>query len=163
MRILILLLLLKALLFAETYTYEVYLFFFKVGEIKVELGKNEAKAEGHTYKSWRWLYSYDFKFVQKGSKLFLEEIEKKKRKRYEGREVYEKKPWIPVVVEYLKSGRIPDNSLFTLKREKNKVVVLPKRSKRLKKIELFGGKPPRKIVIYGKVMLTLKLKDERKD
>ncbi len=159
----LILLLFSALVLAKSYTYEVYLFFFRVGEIKVELKEDGATAEGRTYEGWRWLYSYDFKFLQKGDRILLYEREKGKERRYEGKEVYEKKPWIPVVVEYLRSGKIPDNDLFTLKEEKNRVLVIPKKSKRLKKIELYGGRPPREIVIYGKVKLTLRLRDEREN
>ncbi|WP_461829762.1 hypothetical protein [Aquifex sp.] len=162
MRILILLLLVS-LSFSKTITYGVKVLWFEVGEIKVILTQDKAVAEGKTYKSFEWLYRYNFKFVWKRNKIYLYEREKDKERVYEGNQVYEKKPWIPIVVEYLRSGKVKESKLFSVKREGNKIIVIPKKSKKVKKIVLYGGKIPKKIKIYGKLTITLILKDVRED
>jgi len=159
----LLLLLLPALLFPKELVYEVYLFFFPVGEVKIELSEGRALAEGKTKEGWRWLYSYDFKFVQEGDEVLLVEVEKGKKKTYEGKKVYEKKPWIPVVVEYLRTGTVKETDFFKVKRENGTLRVIPLKSKKVKEIVLEGGNPPKEIKIEGKADITLKLKYERED
>ena len=134
-----------------------------MGEIKITLTQNRAVAEGRTYKSFEWLYRYNFRFLQEGKKIFLYEREKDKERVYEGQEVYEKKPWIPVVVEYLRNGKVQESELFSVRREGEKVIVIPKKSKKVKRIILYGGKIPKKIKIYGKLTITLILKDVKED
>ncbi|GAB6065389.1 hypothetical protein JCM9492_04810 [Aquifex pyrophilus] len=160
---LLLLLLLISFTFPLTATYEVYLFFFKVGEIKVHVEKDKALAEGKTYETWRWLYDYNFKFIQRGKEITLYEREGRKEKVLKGEKVYEKKPWIPLIVEYLRDGKVRKSELFKVKEEKGRLVVIPLKSKRVKRVILYGKGVPKEILIEGKVSLNLKLKDARED
>ena len=149
--------------FSKTLTYGVKVLWFEVGEIKIVLTEDKALAEGKTYKSFEWLYRYNFKFVWDKEKIYLYEREKNKERVYEGKKVYEKKPWIPVVVEYLRSGKVKETELFSVKQERDKIVVIPKKKKKLKKIVIYGKGIPQKIKIYGKLTITLILKDVRED
>lgn len=162
MRIL-LLLLLVSFAFSKTITYGVKVLWFEVGEIKITLTQDKAVAEGRTYKSFEWLYRYNFRFVWDRENIFLYEREKDRERIYKGKRVYEKKPWIPIVVEYLRNGRVKESELFSVKREGNKVLVIPKKSKKVKKIVIYGERTPKKIKIYGKLTITLILKDVKED
>ena len=149
--------------FSKTLTYGVKVLGFEVGEIKVVVSENKAVAEGQTYENFRWLYEYDFKFVWEGNDAYLYERERGKNRVYRGEEVYTRKPWIPIIVEYLREGRIKDTELFSVRRENDKVVVIPKDKKRLEKILIYGQRVPEKIEIYGQLPITLILKDVRED
>ncbi len=149
--------------FSLTATYEVYLLFFRVGEIKINVEKKKAEAEGKTYESWRWLYDYNFKFIQKGKDIFLYEKEGKKKRVLKGRKVYEKKPWIPLIVEYLREGRVSENELFKVKVEKDRLIVIPLKSKKVKRIILYGKGVPEEILIEGSLTLKLKLKNAKEN
>ena len=162
MRLLIFLFLIS-LSFAKTLTYGVKVLWFEVGEIKIVLTEEKALAEGKTYKSFEWLYRYNFKFVWDKNNIYLYEREKNKERVYKGKKVYEKKPWIPIVVEYLRSGKVKESELFSVKSEGDRIIVIPKKSKKLKKIVIYGQKVPKKIKIYGKLTITLILKDVKED
>ena len=162
MRLLIFLLLVS-LSFSKTLTYGVKVLWFEVGEIKIVLTKDRALAEGRTYKSFEWLYRYNFKFVWEKDRIYLYEREKDRERVYEGKKVYEKKPWIPIVVEYLRNGKVKKTDIFSVKQEGDKIVVIPKKKKKLKKIVIYGKGTPEKIKIYGKLTITLILKDVKED
>ena len=159
----LILLIFVSLSFSRTLTYGVKVFWFEVGKIKITITKDRAVAEGRTYKSFEWLYKYNFKFIQEKGKILLLEKENGKERIYEGRKVYEKKPWIPVVVEYLRNGRIRENGMFKIKREGDRLIVLPTKSKKLKKIIIYGKGIPKKIEIRGKITITLILKDVKEN
>ncbi len=72
----LILLVLFSLSFSKTFTYGVKVLWFEVGEIKITIEKDKAVAVGRTYKSFEWLYKYDFEFVSDGKKLYLYEKEK---------------------------------------------------------------------------------------
>ncbi|NPB06722.1 MAG: hypothetical protein GXO03_03840 [Aquificae bacterium] len=160
----LLLLLLPLLLWARQLTYDVYVYFFPVGKVEIKLTDEGAYARGYTKEGWRWLYSYDFEFFQNGEKLFLIEVEKGKKKLYEGRRVYEKKPWIPLLIEFLKTGKVRETELFKVKKDKTTLRVVPLKSKKVKEIIIKGGNPPKEIVIKGALEIKLVLKhDEGRD
>ncbi len=159
----LILLFLISLSFSKTLTYGVKVLWFEVGEIKIVLTEDKAFAEGKTYESFEWLYRYNFKFVWDKEKIYLYEKEKNRERVYEGSKIYEKKPWIPVVVEYLRNGKVKETELFSVKQEGNKIVVIPKKKKKLKKIVIYGKGIPKEIKIYGKLTITLILKDVRED
>ncbi len=163
MRLLVALLLFISFAFSKTIVYGVKVLWFEVGEIRIRLTEDKAYAEGRTYKSFGWLYRYNFRFVWDRDRVFLYEREKDRERVYEGRKVYEKKPWIPVVVEYLRRGKVKESELFSVKREGKEIVVVPKKSRRLRKIVIYGNGVPKRIKIYGKLTITLVLKDVRED
>ncbi|RUM31395.1 MAG: hypothetical protein DSY42_02805 [Aquifex sp.] len=162
-----LILLLFSLSFSKTIIYDVYLYFFKVGNVKIELKDNETYAEGKTSEGMSWLYTYDFKFVQKGNEMFLYEREKNKERIFRREDVYRKKLWLPLIVEFIKEGRIKETNLFKVKDKGKFLEVFPTNSKRIQKIvikrDLKSKNIPQEIIIYGKVKLSLKLKDVRED
>jgi len=163
MKKLLLIFLLITFSFSKTFYYDVYVLFFRVGEIKIQIEKNKSYAEGKTLKSMSWLYSYNFKFYEEKGDMKLYENEKGRVKVFGKEKIYEKKPWIPLLVEYLKSGKIVENNIFKVKREENNLVVIPLKSKRVKKILIKDGKIPREIIIYGRVKIKLKLKKAEDD
>jgi len=158
------LLLLFAFVFGRTLTYDVYLYFFKVGKVEIDIRDGKVVARGSTDPSMRWLYSYDFTFTQEGERMLLVEREKGKEKVFRDEEIYEKKPWLPLIVEYMKEGKVRESELFRVKNEGEALVVYPLKSKKVKKVVIKNGKgAPREIVIYGKAKLTLRLRDEGAD
>ena len=167
MKTLLIILLLFSLSFSKTIIYDVYLYFFKVGNVRIELKNNETYAEGKTLESMSWLYTYNFKFVQKGNEVFLYEREKNKERIFNKEDVYRKKPWLPLIVEFIKEGSIRETNLFKVKDKVEFLEVFPTNSKKIKKIIIkrdFKNKNiPKEIIIYGKVKLSLKLKDVRED
>ena len=162
MRVLLIFLLIS-LSFSKTITYDVYVLFFKVGEIKIKLNKNYAYAEGRTVNGWELIYSYNFKFIQEGKKLELYEKEKGKERIYKGKKVIEKKPWIPLIVEYLQRGKVEKTQDYRIVEKENRIEIYPKKSKRLKKVYIYGSRIPERIEIYGKVKIILKLRNVKED
>ncbi|HIQ48264.1 MAG TPA: hypothetical protein EYH58_01315, partial [Aquifex aeolicus] len=134
MKTLLIILLLFSLSFSKTIIYDVYLYFFKVGNVRIELKNNETYAEGKTLEAMRWLYTYDFKFVQKGNEMFLYEREKNKERIFNKEDVYRKKPWLPLIVEFIREGKIKETNLFKVKDKVEFLEVFPTNSKKIKKI-----------------------------
>lgn len=167
MKIPLIILLLFSFSFSKTIIYDVYLYFFKVGNVKIQLKDNETYAEGKTSKDIRWLYTYDFKFIQKGNEMFLYEREKNKERIFKREDIYRKKPWLPLVIEFIKEGSIKGANLFKVKDKGAFMEVFPTNSKRIKKIVIKKGLKnrniPGEIIIYGKVKLRLKLRDVKED
>ncbi|AAC07489.1 hypothetical protein [Aquifex aeolicus] len=163
MKKLLILLTFVSFVFSKTFYYDVYVFFFRVGEIKIQIDKEKSYAEGKTLESMKWLYSYDFRFYEEKGDMKLYEREKEKVRVFGKDKIYEKKPWIPLLVDYLKTGKVKENNLFKVKKEGNKFIVIPLKSKRVKKIILKDGKVPKEIVIHGKVKIKLKLRKAEDD
>jgi len=162
MKKVLILLIFISFVFSKTFHYDVYVFFFRVGEIKIQIDKDKSYAEGRTLKSMRWLYSYDFKFYENRGEMKLYEREKGKVRIFGKEKIYEKKPWIPLLVEYLKTGKVSGNDLFKVKKEANNLIVIPLKSKRVKKIVIKGKEIPKEVVIYGKIKVKLKLRNDKR-
>ncbi len=149
--------------YAEDGVYKAYVFFIPVGEITFHLEKDKVLVKGETYKSLRWIYNYTFRFEANSDGYFLYEKENKKEKIYKNKKIEEKKPWLPLIVKYIKEGKKPDSDKdpdfpYRIEEKKDTVFIYPLKSKKVKKITLKLSKNsrlPEKIEIDGKIDITL--------
>ena len=149
--------------YAENGVYKAYVYFIPVGEITFHLEKDKVTVRGETYKSLRWIYNYTFRFEANNSGYFLYEKENKKEKIYRDKKIEEKKPWLPLIVKYIKEGKKPDSDKdpdfpYRIEERENTVFIYPLKSKKVKKITLKLSKNsrlPEKIDIEGKIDITL--------
>ncbi len=147
----------------ETGVYKAYVYFIPVGEITFDIKKDSAVVKGETYKSLRWLYNYTFRFEASKEGYFLYEKENKKEKVYRDEQIKKKKPWLPLIVKYIMEGKdvSPEkdrNFPYKIEKQKNKVIIYPLKSKRVKRIVMLlknGSRLPEKIEIEGKIDITL--------
>ncbi|MEZ0324154.1 MAG: hypothetical protein ABWJ98_07605 [Hydrogenothermaceae bacterium] len=156
----------------EKYTvYKVYAFGIPVGEVYFSIKEDKIEAHGQTYKRLKFLYSYDFIYIDKDDYKALYEKEKDKEKLYENQEIYEKKTWLPIIALFFR-GNITDEKILNLnikindapvlvKKEENSeekiFYFLPQNSK-TKKITVYikkGENLPYRIDIEGKTNISL--------
>ncbi|MDQ7055643.1 MAG: hypothetical protein Q9M89_03810 [Persephonella sp.] len=147
----------------ETGVYRAYVYFIPVGEITFDVKKDKAFVKGETYKSLKWLYNYTFRFEANSDGYFLYEKENKKEKIYKDEQIKKKKPWLPLIVKYIMEGKKPDsekdrNFPYRIERQKDRVIIYPLKSKKVKKIVMLlknGSRLPERIEIEGKIDITL--------
>ncbi|WP_457644380.1 hypothetical protein [Persephonella sp.] len=144
---------------ADEVIYRTFLGSIPVGEVKISVKEESVTAEGSTYPYISWLYSYNFKFVMDKDNFYLYEKENEKEKIFDKEKIYEKKPWLPLVVEYIMFGKNTSSDLYPIKIEKkdNIYVIYPLKSKRVKKIVMHidESRFPLKIDIDGKYHIVL--------
>ncbi|ACN98294.1 conserved hypothetical protein [Sulfurihydrogenibium azorense Az-Fu1] len=158
----------------KNYTvYKVYVFGLAVGDIYITKKDGKIEAKGQTYKSLRFLYNYDFLYIEEGDYKALYEKEKDKEKIYENQEIYEKKPWLPIITKFFKDNVSPQDILYMKIQINNAPVLIskqenqdqivyifePQKSK-TKKILVYMRKNqsvPYKIDIEAKVSISLEL------
>jgi hypothetical protein len=158
----------------EDYTavYKVYALGIGVGEVYFIKKDNKIEARGQTYPSLRFLYNYDFVYLEQNDYKALYEKEKEKERIYENQEIYEKKPWLPIISQFFK-GRLKEDDILNMKIKINNALVKilkqdtaleyvyifePQNSK-TKRITIYINKNedvPYLIEIEGKVNITLK-------
>lgn len=149
--------------YAEKGVYKAYVYFIPVGEITFSLEKDRILVKGETYKSLRWIYNYTFRFEANNSGYYLYEKENKKEKIYKNKQIEEKKPWLPLIVKYIKEGKKPDSDKdpdfpYRIEEKGDTVFIYPLKSKKVKKIILKLSKNsrlPEKIEIDGKIDIKL--------
>ncbi len=143
----------------EEIIYKTYLGSIPVGEIKIIVSNDEVTAEGSTYPYISWLYSYNFRFYMNRENITLYERENKKEKVFKKDKIYEKKPWLPLIIEYILYGKNSNSDLYPIKveKKKDKYFIYPLKSKKVKKIVMYIDKSrfPSKIDIDGKYHIIL--------
>lgn len=157
--------------FKNYVVYKVYAMGLAVADMYITNKDGKIEAKGQTYKSLSWLYNYDFLYMEEGEYKALYEKENKKERIYENQEIYEKKPWLPIIANFFK-GKISPDEVLSMKIYINNAPVLiskeetgneikyifePQKSK-TKKIMVFIKKnenTPYRIEIEGKVNITL--------
>ncbi len=160
--ILLLTFILSGFSFAKEALYKVYYGFLPVGEVVLKWNKDDIYVKGKVYDYLSFIYDYDFEFKWSDNDVFLYEKENGKKKVYRGKKLYEKKPWLPLLVKFLKTKK-PDEKAkdfpYRLKIEGNKFIIFPIHSKKVSKIVVyFKDKEdifPEKIKIYGKHYIKL--------
>ena len=158
----------------EKYTavYKVYALGIGVGEVYFIKKDNKIEARGQTYQSLRFLYNYDFVYLEQNDYKALYEKEKEKEKIYENQEIYEKKPWLPIISQFFK-GRLKEDDILNMKIKINNapvkiskqdtasehVYIFEPQNSKTKRITIYINKNedvPYLIEIEGKVNITLK-------
>jgi len=158
----------------EDYTavYKVYALGIGVGEVYFIKKDNKIEARGQTYPSLRFLYNYDFVYLEQNDYKALYEKEKEKEKIYENQEIYEKKPWLPIISQFFKSG-LKEDDILNMKIKINDapvkiskqdtaseyVYIFEPQNSKTKRITIYINKNedvPYLIEIEGKVNITLK-------
>jgi hypothetical protein len=158
----------------EDYTavYKVYALGIGVGEVYFIKKDNKIEARGQTYPSLRFLYNYDFVYLEQNDYKALYEKEKEKEKIYENQGIYEKKPWLPIISQFFK-GRLKEDDILNMKIKINNapvkiskqdtaseyVYIFEPQNSKTKRITIYINKNedvPYLIEIEGKVNITLK-------
>ena len=158
----------------EDYTaiYKVYALGIGVGEVYFTKKDNKIEARGQTYPKLRFLYNYDFVYLEQNDYKALYEKEKEKEKIYENQEIYEKKPWLPIISQFFK-GRLKEDDILNMKikinnapikisqqdTESEYVYIFEPQNSKTKSITIYINKNedvPYLIEIEGKVNITLK-------
>jgi len=158
----------------EDYTaiYKVYALGIGVGEVYFIKKDNRIEARGQTYPSLRFLYNYDFVYLEQNDYKALYEKEKEREKIYENQEIYEKKPWLPIISQFFKS-RLKEDDILNMKIKINDapvkiskqdtaseyVYIFEPQNSKTKRITIYINKNedvPYLIEIEGKVNITLK-------
>jgi len=158
----------------EKYTavYKVYALGIGVGEVYFIKKDNKIEARGQTYPSLRFLYNYDFVYLEQNDYKALYEKEKEREKIYENQEIYEKKPWLPIISQFFK-GRLKEDDILNMKikindapveisqqdTESEYVYIFEPQNSKTKRITIYINKNedvPYLIEIEGKVNITLK-------
>ncbi|MGC9120803.1 MAG: hypothetical protein ACP5G3_05035, partial [Sulfurihydrogenibium sp.] len=91
--------------------YKVYAMGLSVADMYITNKDGKIEARGRTYKSLRWLYDYDFLYIEQDDYKALYEKENNKEKIYENQEIYEKKPWLPIIAQFFKGKVSPEEIL----------------------------------------------------
>lgn len=156
----------------QNYTvYRVYAFGIAAGDVYFSSKDGKIEAKGQTYKSLRFIYSYDFFYIEQDDYIALYEKEKDREKIYQNKEVYEKKPWLPIISMFFKDG-LSDEKILSLKLEINNAPVFIKKTEddyqkifyfipqesKTKKITVYikkGENLPYRIDIEGKTDISL--------
>lgn len=151
--------------------YRVYTMGLAVGDMYITNKDEKIEAKGQTFKSLSWIYNYDFLYIEEGNYKALYEKENKKEKIYENQEIYEKKPWLPIIAKFFK-GKVSAEEILSMEIYINDAPVLiskeedsqevryifkPQKSK-TKKIIVYIKKNenlPYRVEIEGKVNITL--------
>lgn len=158
----------------EDYTavYKVYALGIGVGEVYFIKKDNKIEARGQTYPSLRFLYNYDFVYLEQNDYKALYEKEKEKERIYENQEIYEKKPWLPIISQFFKY-RLKEDDILNMKikindapvkisqqdTESEYVYIFEPQNSKTKRITIYINKNedvPYLIEIEGKVNITLK-------
>jgi hypothetical protein len=158
----------------EDYTavYKVYALGIGVGEVYFIKKDNKIEARGQTYPSLRFLYNYDFVYLEQNDYKALYEKEKEREKICENQEIYEKKPWLPIISQFFK-GRLKEDDILNMKIKINDtpvkiskqdtaseyVYIFEPQNSKTKRITIYVNKNedvPYLIEIEGKVNITLK-------
>ncbi|ACD66266.1 MAG TPA: hypothetical protein DEA57_01485 [Sulfurihydrogenibium sp.] len=158
----------------EDYTaiYKVYALGIGVGEVYFIKKDNRIEARGQTYPSLRFLYNYDFVYLEQNDYKALYEKEKEREKIYENQEIYEKKPWLPIISQFFKS-RLKEDDILNMKIKINDapvkiskqdtaseyIYIFEPQNSKTKRITIYINKNedvPYLIEIEGKVNITLK-------
>lgn len=151
--------------------YSVSAFGLNVGEVYFSIKDGKIEANGQTYKRYRFIYSYDFFFVDRGDYMALYEKEKDKERIFENEEIYEKKPWLPIISTFFKED-ISDDKILNMKIQINNAPVAIKKTEdeyqkifyflpvesKTKKITVYikkGDSLPYRIDIEGKTNISL--------
>ncbi len=154
--------------FGKTAIYRAYFGFIPVGEIKFIWDNDTILVKGNVYSYLKSFYNYDFEFRAADNDFFLYEHENRKVRVYKGEKLYQKKPWLPLIVNFLKTGKEDKNSVYPyrLKKEGKNFIIYPLKSKKVKKIVLKmeeNSRFPVSIRIYGKHYIKLeKIKEKGK-
>lgn len=133
-------------------SYRVYAFGIAVGDIHFSIKDGKIEARGQTYKRLRFLYSYDFLYIDQDNYKALYEKEKDRERIYQNEEVYNKKPWIAIIATFFKAG-IDDSKILNLNITINNApVVIRKTEDDYQKIFYFlpVESKTKKIVVYIK-------------
>jgi hypothetical protein len=146
---------------AKEVKYNTYVYGINVGKITIKQNGNNITVEGKTRRAISWLYNYAFKFKANGNKYYLYERENGKPKVYTNTKIYQKKAWLPLLVDFIRYGEIKKNAHypFNLRKSGTKYIILPTKSKKVKRIEFKIGKQdrfPTEIFIDGKVDIRIK-------
>lgn len=151
--------------------YRVYTAGIAVGEVYFSFKEGKLEARGSTYRRWRFIYDYDFFYVDDGQSRALYEKEKGKEKIYLDDEVFQRRPWLAVASIFIKNSDDTDKLISSgltlngkpviikkIDEEWQKVFyILPVESK-IKKITVYIKKDeslPYRIDIEGKMDITL--------
>lgn len=151
--------------------YRVSAFGLNIGEAYFSAKEGKIEVRGQTYKKFRFIYSYDFFFVDQGDYMALYEKEKDKERVYQNEEIYEKKPWLPIISMFFK-GNISDDKILNMKIQINNAPVVIKKTEdeyqkifyflpvesKIKKISVYikkGESLPYRIDIEGKTDISL--------
>lgn len=152
---------------AKQVFYKSSVYGINVGEVVIEEQKGEIYVNGSTYRGVSWLYNYSFKFKSEGNNYYLFENENGKQKIYTNAKIYKKKAWLPILVNFIKFGKVDKNissyypfklKITNLDKDLTKYTIIPTKSKKVKKIEFTVGKKdnfPLRIFIDGKIDITL--------
>ena len=145
---------------AKDILYKSKVYGISVGDVVIKDNGKTIKVEGSTYKGLSWLYNYSFKFKAEGDNYYLYENENGKQKVYTNEKIYQKKAWLPILVDFIRYGEVRKNIYypFKLKIVGNKYIIIPLKSKKVKKIEFTVGKKdryPLRIFIDGKIDITI--------
>ncbi len=141
--------------------YKAYYGFIPIGTVEFKWNDKKIKVEGKVYPYLRFIYDYNFLFEVKDNDFFLYEKENKKIRKYTKEKILEKKPWLPLIVKFLKTKKADEKGKiypYKLKKEGNTYIIYPLKSKKVKKIVLIFDKDdkfPKKIKIYGKYFIKL--------
>ncbi len=151
--------------------YRVYAMGLAVADMYITNKDGKIEAKGQTYKSLSWLYNYDFLYMEEEDYKALYEKENKKERVYENQEIYEKKPWLPIIAKFFKGKVSPDEILsmkiyindspvLISKEEDNNTVryIFEPQKSKTKKIVVYIKKNenlPYRVDIEGKVNITL--------
>ena len=151
--------------------YKVYAMGLSVADMYITNKDGKIEARGRTYKSLRWLYDYDFLYIEQDDYKALYEKENNKEKIYENQEIYEKKPWLPIIAQFFKGKVSPEEILsmnisindapvYISKEERDDytVYIFKPQNSKTKKIEVYlksGQNLPYRVEIEGKVNITL--------
>jgi hypothetical protein len=157
----------------EVVVYKVYTMGLPVADIYVTNKDGKMEARGKTYKSLRWLYDYDFLYIEQDDYKVLYEKENNKERIYKNQEIYEKKPWLPIISKFFKGKVSPEEVLSTnisineapvyiSKEEGNDYTIYIFKSQnsnsKIKKIEVYlksDQNLPYRVEIEGKVNIAL--------
>jgi len=135
----------------KNYTvYKVYVFGFAVGDIYITKKDGKIEAKGQTYKSLRFLYNYDFLYIEEGDYKALYEKEKDKERIYENQEIYEKKPWLPIITKFFKDNVSPQDILSMKIQINNAPVLISKQENQDQIVYIFEpqNSKTKKILVY---------------
>ncbi len=152
--------------------YQVYVLGLNVGEIYFYKKENQLEVKGETFPSLRFIYNYNFLYIEKDNYQALYEKEKNKEKIYENEEIYDKKPWLPLIAKFFKDNIKPEeilnlkiyinNAPVIIKKQNlasETVFILEPQNSKTKKITIYLNKVdkyPYQIDIEGKINITLK-------
>ncbi len=149
---------------AKEAVYKAYYGFLPIGEVTFKWEGNRIDIKGSVYSYLKFVYDYNFEFKAVDNDFYLYEKENKKIREFKKEEIYRKKPWLPLLVKFLKTKKADEKGkLYPYKLEKdgNKYIIYPLKSKKVSKIVVVFDKDkdfPKEIRIYGKHYIKLKRK-----